>query len=110
VTADPAQPYGAAPPLAGCPRQAVARGRRVRRPVDGSPAAYLEGGAKTLLTFGDADPALWAPAIASLAKDGRLQRIELRPIDGQPASTHAIVDTLYAAGFADGYHGPTIRG
>jgi hypothetical protein len=32
--------------------------------------------------------------------------IELRPIDGQPASTHPIVDTLYAA---DGYHGPTIR-
>jgi hypothetical protein len=70
----------------------------------------VERGAKTLLTFGDADPALWAPAIASLAKDGRLRTIELRQIDGQPASTHPAVDTLYAAGFADGDHGPTTRG
>jgi ATP-dependent Lhr-like helicase len=110
ATADPAQPYGAALPWPDAPgRPSRAAGAFVVL-VDGSPAAYLERGAKTLLTFGDADPALWAPAIASLAKDGRLRTIELRLIDGQPASTHPIVDTLYAAGFADGYHGPTIRG
>ncbi len=110
ATADPAQPYGAAlpwPDASGRPSRAA--GAFVVL-VDGSPAAYLERGAKTLLTFGDADPSVWAPAIAALAKDGRLRTIELRQIDGQPASTHPAVDTLYGAGFADGYHGPTVRG
>jgi len=110
ATADPAQPYGAAlpwPDASGRPSRAA--GAFVVL-IDGTPAAYLERGAKTLLTFGEPDPTLWAPALAALAKDGRLRTIELRQIDGQPASTHHALETLYAAGFADGYHGPTIRG
>jgi ATP-dependent Lhr-like helicase len=110
ATADPAQPYGAAlpwPDASGRPSRAA--GAFVVL-VDGSPAAFLERGAKTLLTFGEADPTLWAPAVAALAKDGRLRTIELHQIDGQPASTHPAVEAVYAAGFADGYHGPTIRG
>jgi ATP-dependent Lhr-like helicase len=78
--------------------------------VDGAPSAFLERGAKTVVTFDDADPGVWAPAIAALAKDGRLRTIELRQIDGTAAATHPSVEALYAAGFADGYHGPTIRG
>ncbi|MFL5790891.1 MAG: DEAD/DEAH box helicase [Actinomycetota bacterium] len=110
AAADPAQPYGAAlpwPDSGGRPSRAA--GAFVVL-VDGAPSAFLERGAKTLVTFRDADPAAWAPAIAALAKDGRLRTIELRQIDGQPAATHPSVDALYAAGFADGYHGPTIRG
>jgi ATP-dependent Lhr-like helicase len=110
AAADPAQPFGAAlpwPDSAGRPSRAA--GAFVVL-VDGSPAAFLERGAKTLITFPNADPGLWAPAIAALAKDGRLRTIELRQIDGIPAATHPAVEALDAAGFADGYHGPTIRG
>jgi ATP-dependent helicase Lhr and Lhr-like helicase len=110
AAADPAQPYGAAlswPESAGRPSRAA--GAFVVL-VDGEPAAFLERGAKTLVTFGDADPAVWSNAIASLTKDGRVRKIELRQIDGVPASTHPASEALYAAGFADGYYGPTIRG
>ena len=112
AAADPAQPYGAALPWPENPgRPSRAAGAFVLL-VDGAPAAFLERGAKTLVTFNDADAdaGAWAPAIAALAKDGRLRTIELRQIDGRPAATHPAVEALYAAGFADGYHGPTIRG
>jgi ATP-dependent Lhr-like helicase len=110
AAADPAQPFGAAlpwPDSAGRPSRAA--GAFVVL-VDGAPSAFLERGAKTVVTFDDADPGVWAPAIAALAKDGRLRTIELRQIDGTAAATHPSVEALYAAGFADGYHGPTIRG
>jgi ATP-dependent Lhr-like helicase len=110
AAADPAQPYGAAlswPDTAGRPSRAA--GAFVVL-VDGTPAVFLERGAKTLVTFPDADAELWANAIASLAKDGRVRKIELRQIDGLPATTHPAAEALYAAGFVDGYYGPTIRG
>ena len=54
--------------------------------ADGAPAAYLERGARSLVTFGT-EPARWADAIASLVKDGRLRRIQLGRIDGDDATT-----------------------
>ena len=48
--------------------------------------------------------------IASLVKDGRLRKIELHRIDGAPASESPHLDALRAAGFTDGYRGPTLRG
>ncbi len=110
AAADPAQPYGAAlpwPDSAGRPSRAA--GAFVVL-VGGVPAAFLERGGKTLVTFPGGDPSVWADAIASLAKDGRVRAIELRQIDGSPAREHPSVDALYAAGFADGYYGPTLRG
>jgi ATP-dependent Lhr-like helicase len=109
AAADPAQPYGAAlpwPPSEGRPaRQA---GAYVVL-VDGAPAAYLERGGRSLLTFG-ADPTAWVDGLASLVKDGRLKRIQLGRIDGIEGSTHAAAADLRAAGFADGYRGLTLRG
>ncbi|HEX5936606.1 MAG TPA: DEAD/DEAH box helicase [Actinomycetota bacterium] len=109
AAADPAQPYGAAlpwPPGAGRPaRQA---GAYVVL-ADGAPAAYLERGARSMLTFG-ADPSAWVDALASLVKDGRLKRIQLARIDGEEASAHPAADELRIAGFADGYRGLTLRG
>jgi hypothetical protein len=61
-------------------------------------------------TFPGAEAATWAEAIATLVKDGRIRVIRLREIDGEPASTHPATSALLAAGFADGYHGPTHRG
>ena len=109
AAADPAQPYGAALPWP------ASEGRPARQAgayvvlADGSPAAYLERGARTLLTFGT-DPADWVDALASLVKDGRLKRIQLGRIDGQDASAHPAAAELRAAGFADGYRGLTLRG
>ncbi len=79
--------------------------------ADGAPAVFLERGAKTAMTFeGGARPDVWADALASLVKDGRLRRIELRTIDGAPAGEHPAVEALRAAGFTDGYRGLTFRG
>ena len=109
AAADPAQPYGAALPWP------ASEGRPARQAgayvvlAEGAPAAYLERGARTLLTFG-ADPVAWVDALASLVKDGRLKRIQLRRIDGQDASAHAAASHLREAGFADGYRGLTLRG
>ena len=110
AAADPAQPYGAAlpwPETAGRPSRAA--GSFVVL-IGGSPAAFLERGAKTLATFRGADASVWADALASLAKDGRMRAIELRQIDGAPAREHPSVEALYEAGFVDGYYGPTLRG
>jgi ATP-dependent Lhr-like helicase len=109
AAADPAQPFGAALPWP------ASEGRPARQAgayvvlADGAPAAYLERGARSLLTFG-ADPAAWTDALASLVKDGRLRRIQLGRIDGADASAHPAAADLRAAGFADGYRGLTLRG
>jgi ATP-dependent Lhr-like helicase len=110
AAADPAQPYGAAlawPESPGRPSRSA--GAFVVL-VDGSPAAFLDRGARRVTTFPGADAATWAEAIATLVKDGRIRVIRLREIDGEPASTHPATSALLAAGFADGYHGPTLRG
>ncbi|MGZ4132231.1 MAG: Lhr family helicase, partial [Actinomycetota bacterium] len=107
---DPAQPYGAAlawPGSAGRPSRAA--GAFVVL-VDGAPAAFLERGAKTVATFDGSEPSVWADAIASLAKDGRVRQLELRQIDGVPATEHAAAEALRTAGFTDGYRGLTFRG
>jgi ATP-dependent helicase Lhr and Lhr-like helicase len=106
---DPAQPYGAALPWPD------GRGRPARQAgafvvlVDGDLAAFLERGARSLLTFGvETDD--WVDALASLAKDGRLRKVELTRIDGVPAGDSPLGDRLREAGFTDGYRGLTLRG
>jgi len=109
AAADPAQPYGATlpwPDAAGHPSRTA--GAYVLL-ADGAPAAFLERGAKTLVTFG-VEPAVWADALASVVKDGVVRRIELRTIDGEPAGEHPAAPVVRAAGFVDGYRGLTLRG
>ena len=109
AAADPAQPYGAALPWP------TSEGRPARQAgayvvlADGAPAAYLERGARSLVTFGAA-PERWVDAIASLVKDGRLKRIQLSRIDGAEATEHPAAADLRTAGFVDGYRGLTLRG
>jgi len=109
AAADPAQPYGAAlawPDSAGRPSRSAGAYVLLR---DGRPVAFLERGARTLATFGEDDPAGWADALAAIAKDGRVRRIELRQIDGIAAGDHPAAEALRAAGFVDGYRGLTLR-
>ena len=49
---------------------------------DGALVAYLERGARSLVTF-TAEPD-WTGALVTLVKDGRLRQIELTTVDGQP--------------------------
>jgi len=108
AAADPAQPYGAAlawPECAGRPSRSA--GAYVVL-VGGVPAAFLERGARSLLTF-DVDPEAWVDGLASIAKDGRVRRIELSRIDGAPVAESQAADALRAAGFTDGYRGLVLR-
>ena len=45
----------------------------------------------------------------ALVKDGRLRKIDLAKIDGEPSSQSPFVEHLKAAGFTDGYKGLTLR-
>jgi ATP-dependent Lhr-like helicase len=110
AAADPAQPYGAALPWPASAGRPARQAGAYLVLVGGAPAAYLERGARSLLTFEGAEPSTWIDALVSLAKDGRLRKIELFRIDGEPASTHRLADALRAAGFADSYRGLTLRG
>ena len=110
AAADPAQPYGAALPW---PQNARRPSRTAGAYVvlaDGEPAAFLERGARTLLTFGAGGDGAWIDALTSLVKDGRLRRIELSKIDGEPAGGSAFAEDLRTAGFVDGYRGLVLRG
>ena len=106
---DPAQPYGAALPWPEGPGRPARQAGAFVVLADGALAAFLERGARSLLTFG-VDASEWADALASLPKDGRLRKIELSRIDGGPADDSPIADRLRLAGFTDGYRGLTLRG
>ncbi|HLA92669.1 MAG TPA: DEAD/DEAH box helicase, partial [Actinomycetota bacterium] len=109
AAADPAQPYGAAlpwPESAGRPARAA--GAYVVL-ADGEPSAFLERGARSLLSFERGRDAAWPDALVSLVKDGRVRRIELARIDGVTAATSPFAEALRDAGFADGYRGFVLR-
>ncbi|HET9773001.1 MAG TPA: DEAD/DEAH box helicase, partial [Acidimicrobiia bacterium] len=112
---DPAQAYGAAlpwpdPALPGSGRPARAAGAYVVL-VGGEPAAYLERGGRSLVTFpaAGAHPA-WVEGLATVVKDGFARKLELVRIDGGPARESPWAGALRSTGFADSYRGLVLRG
>jgi ATP-dependent Lhr-like helicase len=108
---DPAQPYGAAlawPDAGGSARAARAAGAHVVLD-DGELAAYVERGGRSVVTYEAAASGEWAQALAAAVKDGRLLKLEVAKIDGEPAATSHHAEALRNAGFADGYKGLTLR-
>ncbi|HVL79968.1 MAG TPA: DEAD/DEAH box helicase [Actinomycetota bacterium] len=106
---DPAQPYGAAlpwPDSAGRPARTAGAFVVLH---DGSPAAYLERGARSLVTFEGSDPRVWVDALVRFVKDGRVRRLEIQRIDGDAAHSHPAADRLREAGFVDAYRGLVLR-
>ena len=102
--ADPAQPYGAAVPW---PRREGGRspsrvfGAQVAL-VDGVPRLYLERGGRGILTFGEADPASLAAALAALAGwilADRRRRAAVERVDGEPVFGSPLEAPLAEAGF-----------
>ncbi|HYH48110.1 MAG TPA: DEAD/DEAH box helicase, partial [Acidimicrobiia bacterium] len=112
---DPAQAYGASlpwpdPVAAGSGRAARAAGAYVVL-VGGEPAAYLERGGRSLVTFPAAERhPVWVDGLAAVVKDGFTKKLELVRIDGGPARESSWATSLRAAGFADSYRGLILRG
>ncbi|MCK0116655.1 ATP-dependent helicase [Isoptericola sp. S6320L] len=117
---DPANPYGAAlawphPPAAAGDPPAHRPGRKAGAVVvltAGSLTLYVERGGRTLLSFTD-DPAELGPAAARLAEaagDGRLGRLLVQRIDGEPALTAARDRGPAAAALLDHGFGITPQG
>ncbi len=108
---DPAQPYGAALPWPA--RQGgVEDGRRPTRVAGafvvlagGEPILYLERGGRALQTLvAGGDPRI-EPALAALieqVRGGRLRRIALEKVDGEPAIDSPLGPALVALGFQQG--------
>jgi ATP-dependent helicase Lhr and Lhr-like helicase len=108
---DPAQPYGAALAWPGRP----GRSDESRRPMrvagayvvlaGGEPILYLERGGRALQTLvGNDDPRI-DPALQALiehVRAGRLKRVALEKVDGEPAIESPLGPALVALGFQQG--------
>jgi ATP-dependent helicase Lhr and Lhr-like helicase len=108
---DPAQPYGATlawPESAGRPARAA--GAHLVT-VAGEAIAFLERGGRSLVVFGAADRhPQWVDGLVALVKDGRVRKLEIARINGEPATDSPVAAHLRAHGFTDGYKGLTMRG
>jgi ATP-dependent Lhr-like helicase len=106
---DPANPYGATlawPESSGRPSRVA--GAHVIL-VDGEPAVFVERGGKRLVTFeAAARTDVWVDALVSLVKEGRVGRLVVQQIDGEPSALSAYAAVLRANGFAEGYRGLTL--
>jgi len=105
---DPAQPYGAALPW---PRREGESRRPSRTPgalvvlAGSEPLLYLERGGRALQTLADADDLRIAPALQALADHataGRIRRIALEKVDGEPVMGTPWEHALAAVGFRAG--------
>jgi len=105
AAADPAQPYGAALPW---PKRESLKRRPSRVAgayvvlVDDRPALYVERGGRGLVTLTD-DPVLPAlRALAEAVRAGRVGKLALERIDGEPAIASELAGALVELGFHSG--------
>ncbi|HEX2015297.1 MAG TPA: helicase-related protein [Solirubrobacteraceae bacterium] len=106
---DPGQPYGAALPW---PAAAAEDRRRPSRAagayvvlVEGDPVLHLERGGRSLLTLADpSDPRLQAAlaALAEQVRGGRVGRLSLERVDGEPVVGSPLEASLIELGFRSG--------
>src|SRR5690606_29947522 len=105
-------PFGAALPWPAPDRPGRDGGRRPARTAGatvviagGEPVLYLERGARALHVLVDADDGRVGPALEALAdhaRAGRIRRIALERIDGEPAIGSRWEPLLAAVGFTAG--------
>jgi ATP-dependent Lhr-like helicase len=102
---DPAQPYGAAlqwPELERRPQRVP--GAYVVL-SGGEPILYLERGGRGLQTLVAADDPRVEPALVAIVEQvraGRIKRLALEKIDGEPALGSPLSSALVALGFQEG--------
>jgi ATP-dependent Lhr-like helicase len=104
---DPAQPFGAALPWPA--RTSERRPMRVAGAyvvlAGGEPVLYLERGGRGLQTLVPLDDVRIEPALAALVEEvrrGRVKRLGLEKVDGEPAMTSRLAHALVALGFQEG--------
>jgi ATP-dependent Lhr-like helicase len=104
---DPANPYGAALPWPKPPsgrRPARAPGAHVLL-RDGEPLVYVERGGKSILRLvelSDADLAAAMQALADAVSAGRLPKLGIEKLDGEPVIGSGHEEALLDAGFSRG--------
>ena len=104
---DPANPYGAALPWPKPPsgrRPARAPGAYVLL-RDGEPLVYVERGGRSILRLtklSDADLALTMQALADAVAEGRLPKLGIEKLDGEPVIGSGHEEALLSAGFSRG--------
>jgi ATP-dependent Lhr-like helicase len=112
---DPAQPYGAAlkwPRRGGAPGRDDAGGRAPSRQAGAfvvlagaEPVLYVERGGKGVQVLVESEDPRLEPAFAALAeaaRRGRVRRLSLERVDGEPVVGSAWEQTLVALGFRAG--------
>jgi ATP-dependent Lhr-like helicase len=110
---DPANPYGAA---LAWPRDESRHSRSPSRAAgayvvvhDGALVLYLERGGKSLLTFASFDDEAVAmatvTALRQLVDDGRLKRLQIEKVDGEPIAESSHRTRLAGLGFRQAYKG-----
>jgi ATP-dependent Lhr-like helicase len=108
---DPAQPYGAALAWPARPDRADDSRRPMRVPgayvvlAGGEPVLYVERGGRGLQTLVTADDPRIESALVALVEQvraGRLKRIALEKLDGEPAIDSPLGPALLALGFQQG--------
>jgi ATP-dependent Lhr-like helicase len=104
---DPAQPYGAALQWPESESRPARTAGAYVILVDGACAAFIERGARTVITFTDGDE--WIEGLVSLQKDGRVRTLTIHRIDGAPAVESDKAAALRASGFVETYRGLTLR-
>jgi ATP-dependent Lhr-like helicase len=96
---DPANPFGAAVPWPEAPRKLARAAGTWIVLVAGRPALYVERGGRGLVVI---DEELLEPAIealSSLVRDGRLKRLAIERVDGEPVAGTEAERLLVAHGF-----------
>ncbi len=109
---DPAQPYGATLPWPESPGRPARTAAAVVVLRDGVPLAWYDRRSSHLVTFPrTGEDHSWAEALADEARRGRVRRIEVRKVDGEPLATASLAPTITeaakSAGYTDGYRGLT---
>ena len=112
AAADPAQPYGAA--LAWPKREAASKSRPARVAgayvvlVADAPVLYVERGGRSLLTLSERHGAREdstqqaLTALAAAVRAGRIGKLALERIDGEPAIASSLANALVELGFHPG--------
>jgi ATP-dependent Lhr-like helicase len=108
---DPAQPFGASLPWPESSGRPARSAGALVVISSGQLVAYLERGGRSLVVFAAAaHHAGWAGAVADVVSTGRLRRLEIARIDGEPAAESPHADALRSVGFRDGYRGLVLGG
>ena len=102
---DPAQPYGAALKWPETPRRPARQAGAYVVLTGAEPVLFVERGGKGLQVLVDADDPRVEPSLAALAeavKRGRIKRLALERVDGEPVVGSAYEERLLDLGFRAG--------